>query len=151
MKIALLLHLLGAIVWIGGMFFAYLALRPAAAQLLDPPLRLSLWHATLRRFFHWVWIAVLLIFGSGLHMLVRAYQIHMLPGHVLLMIIVATVMALIFLYVYVFPFRALGRAVDTKEWAAGAAALATIRRLVGTNLVLGLTTVAVAVVGSLFI
>ena len=34
MKIPLLFHLLGAVIWIGGMFFAYLALRPAAAMML---------------------------------------------------------------------------------------------------------------------
>ena len=45
MGIALLLHLLGVVVWVGGMFFAYMALRPVAATVLGPPLRLGLWAA----------------------------------------------------------------------------------------------------------
>ena len=43
MAIAIALHLLAAVIWVGGMFFAYMALRPAAASLLEPPLRLPLW------------------------------------------------------------------------------------------------------------
>ena len=29
-----LLHVLGIVVWVGGMFFAYMALRPVAASVL---------------------------------------------------------------------------------------------------------------------
>ena len=47
-------HLLAAAIWVGGMFFAYNALRPAAAQALEPPLRLELWVQVFRRFFVWV-------------------------------------------------------------------------------------------------
>ena len=39
MSIANLVHLLAAVVWVGGMFFAYMALRPVAASLLDLELR----------------------------------------------------------------------------------------------------------------
>ena len=36
-SIWLLVHLLGVIVWVGGMFFAHMALRPSAAEVLEPP------------------------------------------------------------------------------------------------------------------
>ena len=71
MKIALLFHVLEIVVWVGGMFFAYLALRPAAALLLEPPQRLALWQDTLRRFFNWVWLAIAFVLGSGLWMFFR--------------------------------------------------------------------------------
>ncbi|MEY3672815.1 MAG: hypothetical protein RI904_2472, partial [Pseudomonadota bacterium] len=35
------LHLLAALVWVGGMFFAHNALRPMAASVLQPPERLT--------------------------------------------------------------------------------------------------------------
>ena len=38
LSIALTLHLLSAVVWVGGMFAAYLCLRPAAGP-LEPPQR----------------------------------------------------------------------------------------------------------------
>ena len=68
MGIALLLHLLGVVVWVGGMFFAYMALRPVAATVLEPPQRLSLWAGVFAKFFPWVWLSIALILGSGLYM-----------------------------------------------------------------------------------
>ena len=59
------LHLLAAVVWVGGMFFAYMALRPVAATLLEPPQRLPLWTQTFMRFFPWVWLAILLLTATG--------------------------------------------------------------------------------------
>ena len=149
MRIALLLHLFGAIVWIGGMFFAYMALRPAAARLLQPPQRLPLWRETLGRFFTWVWISIAAIYASGVHMLASAYGVRAAPGYVLAMAAIATLMTLIFAYVYFGPFRALARAVGAQNWPAAGAALNRIRQLVATNLVLGLVTLAIAVVGGL--
>jgi uncharacterized membrane protein len=149
MRIALLLHLLGATVWIGGMFFAYMALRPAAGKLLQPAQRLPLWRETLARFFLWVWISIAAIYVSGLHMLAAAYGVRQAPGYVLAMAAIATVMSLIFFYVYFMPFRALRREVDAENWPAGGVALNRIRQLVATNLVLGVATLAVAVAGGL--
>lgn len=63
MKLLVMLHLFGVVIWVGGMFFAYMALRPAASALLDPPQRLLLWSATLQRFFGWVWVSVALVLG----------------------------------------------------------------------------------------
>ena len=37
MTFALMLHVLAAAVWVGGMFFAYMVLRPVAAQLMLAP------------------------------------------------------------------------------------------------------------------
>ena len=53
MVTAVSLHILAAIVWIGGMFFAVLVLRPAAGP-LEPPDRLALWRRVFARFFPWV-------------------------------------------------------------------------------------------------
>jgi uncharacterized membrane protein len=149
MRIALLLHLLGATVWIGGMFFAYVALRPAAARMLQPPQRLPLWRETLGRFFAWVWVSIVALYGSGLHMLVSAYGMRAAPAYVLAMAAIATVMTFIFAYVYFGPFRALTREVHAQTWPAAGSALNRIRQLVATNLVLGLVTIAVAAFGGL--
>ena len=35
-------HILAAVIWVGGMFFAHMVLRPSAG-LLDSPTRLALW------------------------------------------------------------------------------------------------------------
>ena len=72
MSIAIGLHILAAVIWIGGMFFAYMVLRPVAASQLEPPARLTLWAACFDRFFVWVWLAVVLLPLSGYWILFSA-------------------------------------------------------------------------------
>ena len=62
--LAFALHILGAVVWVGGMFGIYACLRPAL-DTLEPPQRLRLMRVTFQKFFPWVWIAILLLLASG--------------------------------------------------------------------------------------
>ncbi len=48
------LHVLAAVLWVGGMFFAWMVLRPAAVAVLQAPERLRLWAEVFRRFVQWV-------------------------------------------------------------------------------------------------
>ena len=146
MNYLLLLHVLGVVVWVGGMFFAYMALRPAAAAVLEPPQRLTLWSATFGKFFPWVWAAVALILASGLHMLGQVGGMAA-PHYVLTMYALGVVMMLIFAHVFFAPTKKLKRAVAQQDWKAGGAALAQIRTLVGVNLLIGLVVIAVVFVG----
>src|SRR5512135_466659 len=111
MGIATLFHLFGVIVWVGGMFFAYMALRPAAAELLSPPQRLPLWGGTFARFFPWVWVAVALILSSGFYMIAILGGFKGVSPHVHIMLAIGLVMVLIFTYVYTRPYQALKHAV----------------------------------------
>ena len=148
MKIGIFFHLLGVVVWVGGMFFAYMALRPAAAQILDPPPRLRLWNGTFARFFPWVWVSVALILASGFHLISLLGGFAALRLHVHAMLGLGILMTTIFLVVVFVPYRRLSRFVAAEDWKAAGGALAQIRRLVGINLALGLVTIAVATVGS---
>jgi uncharacterized membrane protein len=147
MKIALMFHLLGAVVWIGGMFFAYLALRPAARG-LEPAQRLTLWAATLERFFLWVWVAVALILGSGFYMLAQIAEHGRVPLYVHLMLFGGVTMILIFAFVFFSPYPTLKRSVAAQDWKAAAAALEQIRIAVAVNLALGLLVIATATAGA---
>jgi len=145
MGIALMLHLLSAVVWVGGMFFAYMALRPVAAAQLQPPQRQALWVGVFRKFFPWVYAAIAVILASGYWMVLVFYGGFAAVGlHVHLMIWAGYVMMLIFLYVFFVPFRRLQRAVAAESWQEGGGALARIRVLIGVNLAIGLLVVAVA-------
>jgi uncharacterized membrane protein len=149
MDIARFVHVLGALIWVGGMFFAYTALRPAAAALLEPPQRLPLWQETLRRFFFWVWLSVAALLASGLWMIALLGGFGAAALHVHLMFGLGVVMMLIFGHVYLSPYRRLTRYVEQKDWKAAGAALGQIRKLVALNLVLGIVTVAVGTAGRL--
>jgi len=146
--VLLLLHLTSVVVWVGGMFFAHQCLRPVAAELLAPPERLRLWRGVFARFFPWVWAAVVLIAASGLT-IIAGIGFANAPLRWHLMMLAGLVMIAIFLAVFFLPYRALQRAVDAQDWASGAAALGRIRRLVGTNVLLGLVTIAIATAGRL--
>jgi len=150
MDIARFLHVLGAVIWVGGMFFAYMALRPAAAALLEPAQRLSLWQETFRRFFHWVWLTVAALLLSGLGMIVLMGGFRGVPSHVHLMFVLGIIMIAIFAYVYFAPYRRLTRCVGQKDWKAAGAALSQIRRLVAVNLTIGLINIGVGTLGRLF-
>ena len=146
MKVAIFLHLIGAMIWIGGMFFAYFSLRPSTAM-LEPSQRLPLWAETLGRFFRWVWVSVALILGSGFYMLTAIAGIARVSLNVHVMLYIGVFMTGIFLYVVLVPFPALRRSIAAQDWPAGAAGLNTIRKAVAVNLALGLLNVAVATIG----
>ena len=145
MSLAITLHLLAAVIWVGGMFFAYMALRPVAASLLDPPIRLPLWSQVFHRFFPWVWTSVLVLVGTGFWMIFAVFGgMGRVGMHVHAMMALGIVMILIFLHIYFGPFRRLRQAVSENDWPAGATDLNRIRHLVAVNLVLGLLVVAIA-------
>ncbi len=59
-------HVVSAIVWIGGMAFIALVLVPVARGLGDPPLRARLVDESGRRFRTVAWVALALLVASGL-------------------------------------------------------------------------------------
>ena len=136
----LALHLLAAVAWVGGIFFAYMALRPASMQ-LEAPQRLALWAATFGRFFPWVWgfIGVLLVSG---HVLMFDAPQH---AGLLAMAVIGWVMSLLFAYLYFVLFAALKRAVAAADTPAAAQTMARIRPVMATNLTLGLIASALGV------
>jgi uncharacterized membrane protein len=146
MNVSLFLHVLSVVVWVGGMFFAYMALRPVAASVLEPPQRLTLWAGVFGKFFPWVWASVALILLTGLHMLMKLGGAEA-PHYAMTMLALGVTMMLIFAHVFFAPFKKLKRAVAEQNWKAGGAALAQIRMLIGINLSLGLLTIAVVFVG----
>lgn len=145
MLIAITLHLLAVVIWVGGMFFAYMALRPVAAALLEPPLRLPLWSQTFARFFPWVWAAVILLPATGYWMILNVLGgFSDLALYIHIMQVVGIVMILIFLHVYFAPYQRLRKAILAGNFTAAGKQLATIRKLIGLNLILGLALIVVA-------
>ena len=143
-SVLLALHVLAVVIWVGGMFFAYNALRPAAAEVLEPPHRLKLWVATFRRFFPWVWLSVMVILITGLWMMLSLPKA---PTHIHIMAVFGIVMMFIFAHVYFAPYKRLKHAVNNENWPEGGKYLGQIRTLVGINTIIGLVTIIVATAG----
>ena len=144
--LAITLHALAAVIWVGGMFFAYMALRPVAANILEPAVRLTLWSRTLGKFFSWIWLSIIIIPVSGYWMIFSAFGGFAGVGwYIHVMQVLGIVMILIFLHVFFAPYLRLRKAVKDEDYQAGAKNLAQLRRLVGINLLLGLLVIITAI------
>lgn len=143
----LLLHVLGVVVWVGGMFVMHVAVRPAAVELLQPPQRLPLIAAILKRFFFWVHIAIVAVLLSGIGMILEGGGFRNAHLSVHVMLAIGAAMMAIFLHIRLGPFRRLQGAVTSSDWPLAAQRLDQVRQLVTTNLMLGIITIAVATIG----
>jgi uncharacterized membrane protein len=141
--VALILHTLAAVVWVGGMFFALFALRPATAP-LEPGPRLELWARVLERFFLWVIAAIVVLLASGYGMIFGVYAgFRGIGMHINIMQGIGIVMMLLFFHLYFAPWRRFRAALARQDYPAAARQLGQIRTIVTINLVLGLVTIAV--------
>jgi uncharacterized membrane protein len=145
--LAIALHVLGAVVWVGGMFAIYVCLRPALGT-LDPPQRLRLMRATFRIFFPWVWVAILLLLASGYWMVFMTFGGFARVGlHIHLMQGIGWLMIALFVWLFHGPWLALKRAVEAEDWPRAGASLNRIRQIIAVNLPLGLIVVVIGASG----
>jgi uncharacterized membrane protein len=141
MPLLIALHVLAAVVWVGGMAFAYLVLRPSAGE-LPAEARLRLWHRVFTRFFPLVWASIVVLLGTGYGMIALAFGgFAGAPLHVHIMQATGILMMLLFLHLYFAPWRRFSAAFAGSDFAAAATQLNLIRIIVATNLVLGLVTI----------
>ena len=119
LMIGVAFHIVAAVIWVGGMFFALVVLRPSTGP-LDPPTRLALW-------------------GFGGFTKIGTY-VHVMVG-------LGIIMMLIYAHLYFVPWQRFRRAVAAGEWPVAAKNIDQIRQLVTINLVLGLITVVVGAAG----
>jgi uncharacterized membrane protein len=144
------LHTLSAVLWVGGMFFAYLILRPVAASLFEPPIRLTLWSQVFKRFFPWVWLTVITLLISGICLIYHYGGMSNIGVHVHIMLALGLLMMLLFMHLYFSPYRRLNKAVNNEDWPTAGIALNKIRQTIAVNLVLGLLVVIIASGGRFF-
>jgi uncharacterized membrane protein len=133
------LHLLGAVVWVGGMFFALLIMRPALAS-LDPPQRIDVYRAAFHRFFRLIWLVMPGMLLTGYIMLFGAFGgFADATWNIQMMHMLGLAMTAIFLGIWFRPYQRFrngqGRAIEI------------IRPLLIANLVLGLITIVLGALG----
>jgi len=140
--LAITLHLLAAVIWVGGMFFAYVILRPSAVA-LEPPQRLTLWAAVFKRFFPLVWLAIVVLMVSGYWLIFDWFKgFATSPGHVHLMHLLGWIMTLLFTYLYFKIYPQFVAAVRDENWPTAATQMNRIRHVVLINMIFGIAVVA---------
>ena len=145
--LALTLHLLSAVIWVGGMFAAYMCLRPAAGP-LEPPQRLALWRGFFQKFFPWVWVSALLLLVTGYWMLVAHFGgFKGAPLYINLMQMLGLVMVALYLWLFHGPWLKFKRAVYAQDWSTAGGHLNRIRQIIAVNLPLGLVVTVIGGTG----
>ena len=143
----LFVHVLGVVIWVGGMFVLHFAVRPSAARLQEPSVRLTFLSSTLGRFMAWAALAIIVLLASGLAMIFVSGGFRNAHLSVHLMLAVGLVMMLLYLHIRFAPFKRMRAAVVTGDWKVAAANLDVVRKMVSINLVLGFITIAIATIG----
>lgn len=143
------LHTLAAVIWVGGMFFAHMVLRPSVTE-MTASLRLALWRRVLPRFFAWVAVSIAVLLATGYGVLLTGYRGGISGGnlHIDIMQIIGAVMILLYLFVLVGPYLAFRRALSTNDLVAAATQQGRIRAVVLVNLILGLVTTFIGAAGT---
>ena len=133
----LCLHLLAAALWVGGMAVMHFAVRPAAVQTLEPPLRLPFMAAALRRFFTMVSGAIAVLLASGLALLILRGGFAAAHWGVHAMVALGLLMMAVYGHISLALWPRLQQAVSARVWPQAAVQLNAIRVRVAFNLLLG--------------
>jgi len=147
MGIAISVHVIAAAIWVGGMFFAYVALRPSMIALESGALRFDLWQRVLERFFRIVWACMAALLASGYWMANALGGMQQLGGSVHAMQVLGLFMMLLAVHVYFAPFRRFGQALTRQDWTAAASRLREVRLIVAINVGLGITVLVIGASG----
>ena len=136
----LFIHVLGVVIWVGGMFFAHVVLRPSV-QDLTPAERLLLMREVVGRFVHWVLVAIALIVASGVFLWGSTPMARAPMGwHVMLGGF--GVMLAVYLFLRFVPYNRLEAALEAGDLPGAGTQMAMIRLLMGVNLLLGIGVIA---------
>lgn len=147
MSILIALHLIAATLWVGGMIFAHVMLRPVLTG-MSGSIRLAVFRGVFTRFFPAVWLAIAVLLATGYAMVLGplggfagiGWPIHAMQG-------TGIVMMALFAHLYFAPWKRFRQAMDQEAPERAAAALRQIRLIVTINLWLGLLTIVLGSAG----
>lgn len=144
-QLAIFLHMIAAVFWVGGMFFAYRVLRPSAMQ-IESPARLILWKNVFERFFPLVWLFIVLIIVTGYWDIAARFD--STPMYIKIMSLLGWLMTVIFAWLYFKPYQVFKKAVEEEDFPlAGQTLQNKIRPIIAVNLALGSLEIFIGAIG----
>jgi uncharacterized membrane protein len=146
MLIAIALHVLAVVVWVGGMGFTLFMLRPGLAP-LPPPERLGVLARVLARFLPAVGIAIGVIAVTGGWLMVRLGGFGTVPWSVHAMVSLGLIMILLYAWILTRLNPRFQAAVRGGDWPAAGAIAENIRVLIVINFVLGVIVIVAGILG----
>ncbi|BBP43450.1 CopD family protein [Thiosulfativibrio zosterae] len=147
-SIMMSIHTVAAVLWVGGIFFAYRVLRPAA-MMLEPPVRLQLWVNAFGRFFPWVWGFIFALIISGYwDWFARFGDLAHMPLYLHAMQWIGWLMIVLFAWLYFVPFAKFKTLVAEQQFPeAGKLMNQKMRPVIAINLSLGVLEAIIGVSG----
>lgn len=143
-EIVKLIHLVAGILWMGGMAFMLMALRPAATALLQLPERVMLMGAVWKRFFPVVFVSIVALFTTGTNLYTTTFRAikaatgqGSVPTGWNIMLVAGLLMMAIFAYIYWFAFAKFKRAMADLDWPAAGKVAAQLNSAMLVNFGLG--------------
>jgi len=141
--VAIIFHLIAINIWVGGMFFIIIILGKVVST-LEEPVQQVFWQDTLKRFFFWVWLAVIGLLATGISMIFYRFGgIDYSPWYVLVMASLGISMVAVFLVIYFIYYRNFEREFNAGNIEGSRRQLRIIRGLGILNMVLGFCVVVV--------
>lgn len=142
---------MAATAWVGGIFFAYMALRPAANATLEPQQRLQLWQSVYSHFFPWVWVMIGLLLLTGyIDLFTRFGGMRNNAIYLIMMHVIGLLMAIFFCYLYFGLYRRLTQALLIGDYTMAGTVMTRARPVMLTNLSLGMLITAIGIAGPSF-
>ena len=146
--LAITLHVIAVIVWVGGMFFGFVALRPAMKG-MDTLAAARFWQTLLSHYLPWLWAAILVLLSSGIYMVFNGFGgFGQLPWFVQFMMGIGIFMMMLSGHLSFSSFKKLKRAVVGNDETLAKKAMQQIRLVTDVNLILGLAVVIVIMSGA---
>jgi uncharacterized membrane protein len=141
--LSIILHLLAINVWVGGTFFTVVILPHAAAS-LEPAERHPFMRIVFKRFFFWVWLAMMILISTGGWMIYRVFGgIINAPLYVVLMMSITLLMVCVFLLIYFGSYRLYVQSLKQENLSDSERHLDYISLLSKINMALGICVVLV--------
>jgi uncharacterized membrane protein len=149
--IAITLHVIAVVIWIGGMFLGVVAVRPTLAQ-EGMPARARLFAGIVGRFLPWAWAAVVTLLLTGFYMVFTSFDggLSGTPWFVRLMMGVGIFMMMLLGHASFVPYKRLKRAVASNDEALAAKSIRQMTLVMMVNLALGLIVILSAMMGAYF-
>lgn len=143
LKIALFLHVLSAIFWIGGMLFLVAVIAPYLKTLSDPKAKSQIFQVVGKQYRKWGWVAIITLLVTGPFMLLTMYPDYSIyspsTGFGLALTIKLTLVTIIVLSAFVHDFFIGPKARNSPK-------ISSIARIFGrANLIIALVIVVFAV------
>ena len=142
--VPIVVHAIAAVTWIGGIFFAYTALKPAE-PVYTPEAKSKLWLKVYAVFVRWVGCSIAVMWLSCMAVVgMTEDPIGNMTKHSIGLLSLGSILTVTTLAVILGPWQRLNRQVEDRDFSAADQTVLRLRRYLMVNFILGIAMMAFA-------